>query len=335
MSRIDFVLAALLSTLLGGPTIPSSAAADEPEPQAPPFIGPPRQRERIVIVTIDGVRWQEIFGGLDDDRIRGLAPRTAAELTPNLHALLEHDGAALGGPGHGAITASGPNFVSLPGYREILTGKQSTSCQDNDCTDPAPQTILDEASDAGLDVAAFASWERLDRAVRGHGYPTSFGRHGDPKIDPSPGSGDFRPDALTAAAAVDYFASHRPDVMYVGLGEPDEYAHDGDYAGYIRSIQAADAVVGRLWNLLKTVDDRGGHLFVTADHGRDRGFRHHGGYDPQSARVWLFAAGPRIQARGYVTAGADRRLRDIAPTVRTLLDLPPRRGGTVLGELFE
>src|SRR5262245_31784203 len=49
----------------------------------------------LVIVTIDGVRWQEVFNGSDP----GLAPgaKTPAEvITPNLHKLGSERGAFIG-----------------------------------------------------------------------------------------------------------------------------------------------------------------------------------------------------------------------------------------------
>src|SRR5262245_34502845 len=76
----------------------------------------------VVLVAIDGVRWHEVFEGVDPalaDRY-GLtrSERLDAEsLTPNLHRLMTREGAAIGAPGEGPeMVASGPNFMSLPGY---------------------------------------------------------------------------------------------------------------------------------------------------------------------------------------------------------------------------
>ncbi len=320
------VAAPTRQTVLGSAVVPSP-------PKAQP------SRVPIVLVTLDGARWQEIFAGADPER--SPPPQrlpSAAELMPNLHAM----DAEVGAPGAGVIRATGPNFVSSPGYREILTGRASDACQSNECPRIATETLLDEASAAGLRVAAFASWEKIDLAAtaRPGAFRVSAGRAGDPDIEPWPGTGDFRPDALTSQVALEHLVREEPDVLFLGLGEPDEYAHRGDYEGYLRSLERADAILGRLEATLARMGDRGAwtHVFVTADHGRAYDFRGHGGWAPESSRVWLFAKGPRVVAHGAVKSPRERHLSDIAPTVRALLGLPaPKRdlaSGDVLSELI-
>jgi arylsulfatase A-like enzyme len=127
--------------------------------------------------------------------------------------------------------------------------------------------------------------------------------------------------------------------MFLGLGEPDEYAHRGDYAGYLGSLRTADAVLGDLMATLDRMGDRGAHttVLVTADHGRGRDWRHHGREFPESGRVWLVAAGAQIKGRGLVPATRKHRLSDVAPTIRQLLGLAPdiaTTAGAPIDELF-
>src|SRR5690349_7622019 len=91
----------------------------------------------VVLVTIDGVRWQEIFVGTEGARAR--QSLTAAQLTPTLHALAAR-GVALGMPGTPPFVASGPNFVSLPGYREIVGAR--AGCLTNECGHVDEPTLL-------------------------------------------------------------------------------------------------------------------------------------------------------------------------------------------------
>jgi hypothetical protein len=211
-----------------------------------------------------------------------------------------------------------------------MTGRAPIGCQDNSCATVRVPTVLDDAHAAGANVAAFGSWEMLDRAIssRPGTFLVSCGRAGDSRIDPWPGSGDFRPDRLTATEALRHLEGQRPDVLYLGLGEPDEYGHHGDYAGYLRALAYADSVVGKVFEVLGRMGPRGArtHVFITADHGRARDFKGHGGFAPESARVWLIASGPSIAARGRVSSGTERHLADIAPTLRTVLGLTPDRG---------
>ena len=238
-------------SLLPQPATPLELAAAVPGP-----VVSEASDAAVVLVVLDGVRWQDVFVGGDPHLAGGPAP-SAEALMPHLHALVAERGAALGAPGRGpSMTASGPNFVSLPGYTEILGGRRAHACGDNDCAATKQPTVFDEAAAAVPgEVAFFASWERLNRAasVRPRSIVLSTGRTrvwqarelaADPErrelldrgaaADPTPGWGEFRPDRYTAALALKYLEQKRPRLMFLGLGEPDEYGHRGDYAGLPR-----------------------------------------------------------------------------------------------------
>jgi hypothetical protein len=293
----------------------------------------------VVILTIDGVRWQEVFGGTDPS-LSPLPTAPASAIAPNLHRLGSERGAFVGAPGYGTIAASGPNYISLPGYTELLSGRPSVACTSNECSRTTLPTVLDEARAAGAKVAAFASWDRLSLAATTSpgAFRVSCGRDGDHSIEPWPGHGDYRPDRTTADLALAYYQAEEPDVFFLGLGDPDEYAHRGDYARYVTAIQQADDVLGRLLDILDRAGERGKrtHVIVTADHGRAYDFRNHGGM-PEAARVWMVASGPRFFARGATRSTRERRLADVVPTLRLVLGLTPdtsKRAGTPLDELF-
>lgn len=253
-----------------------------------------------MLVTVDGAIAADVFDARTMPALAALAAR----------------GLALGGP-HAPMVASGPRFVSLPGYREILTGRRDDRCRDNDCAALEEPTLLDQlrtrdAPDAA-DVAVIASWETIARAasVAPGSLALSAGRHGGGALAisdaaraalaagahaaPFPGHGDYRPDALTGALALDVVAARRPRVLWLALGDPDEYAHRGDRAGYLRALTAADALLGELIAAIG-LDDA--IFFVTADHGRSANFRDHGDTS-ESAGVWLVAAGVGIAPGGW------------------------------------
>lgn len=325
----------------------------------------------IVMVTLDGVRWREVYEGVDAQLAasHGLSNAevvSAAQLMPNLHEIIATHGVALGAPGYGeAISASGPNFVSLPGYAELLSGRRVTDCHDNQCVSPGIHTIVDElgASSAqhGFDVAIFSSWPEIARVASTEAFSAaiSSGRHGGSTRDvflqdaqdrpilqraegvgPSPGNGDFRPDALTAELAIHHLKTHHPRFMFMGLGEPDEYGHRNDYAGYLNALRQADARIGEIDRQLSLLSARGTRtaLFVTADHGRADTFVEHGSKFPESARVWLVAGGSALRSGGFVSAPRARYLADLAPTVRAIAGLPAdshTEAGTPLRELLQ
>lgn len=301
----------------------------------------------VVLIAIDGVRPQDVFGGHD--------------ATPHLLAL-SRAGVALGAPGHGeAFLASGPNFVSLPGYTELLTGRPA-ACQENDCPDRPSWTLLDAfAAGREGEVAAIASWAPIARvaASRPDVGIISAGRSGgetrerlrlvDGLADvydagqaasPFPGGGDYRPDAHTGTLALAYLTERRPAFLFVGLGDTDEHAHHGDHLDYMGALRTADHFVGEVMALATSWRLEGHEtvIVVTTDHGRgDADFKSHGRDHPGSDAGWLIAAGGPIPARGYVASTRARHLADVAPTLAAIARVPmgARVGsGHVLGELL-
>lgn len=326
---------------------------------------PDRGPVQVVVVALDGARFREIFSGVDPELARragtGLALESAAQLMPNLHRLMSVDGAALGAPEHGApISASGPDFVSLPGYSEIFTGRRTTGCGNNSCQGTSALSIVDELAEApqrARKSAVITSWPDIAKvAAKSPRVAVSAGKHAGTtrwrleregalgsavrrgeSEPPWPGHGDFRRDRYTAELALAYLRAEQPSFLFVGLGETDEFAHQGNYAGYLAALHEADRYIGELSAVLAASARAGVRtaLFVTADHGRAATFRDHGQPYPESARVWLVASGSAVEARGFVAAKAARHLADIAPTVRTLFGLPADRHQSAGFPLFE
>src|SRR5262245_49738743 len=89
-------------------------------------------RAPVVIVTIDGVRWQEIFHGTDPEYAEPPRVDPPQSIVPNLYRLGTERGAFIGASGHGLIEASGPEYISLPGYSEIFSGRSNHGCASNE-----------------------------------------------------------------------------------------------------------------------------------------------------------------------------------------------------------
>ena len=355
-SALGIAAFALASSVLATPGAPSVARTRAEERNAGPV--------QVVVVTLDGARYREIFEGIEPRLAAERGPISGtvndpAELMPNLHRLM-NDGAALGAPGHGAsISASGPQFLSLPGYSEIFTGRRVTGCADNGCQGTSARTIADELAEQprGWKSAVVTSWPDIERvAGRNEHVAVSAGRHAGAtrsrfeRADavgvalrkaeaqaPWPGNGDFRRDRSTAELSLAYLRAEQPDYMFVGLGETDEFAHQGNYAGYLEALREADRYLGELSAELAARAQSGVRtaLFVTADHGRAAAFKDHGQAFPESARVWLVASGRAIAARGLVASPLERHLADITPTVRVLFGLPADRGESAGFPLWE
>jgi hypothetical protein len=307
---------------------------------------------RVVLIAIDGARWQDIFRGPDANMLaREQSTRhlgaTAEELTPAIHALISK-GAAFGDSDQGSdFEATGPNFISLPGYTEMLTGRASV-CQANDCVTQPEETLADifraEPGAREEDVVVISSWESISH-VAAHD-PThvtvSCGRtHGDTRLSldndvilgdlemlgaqtsPAPGNDDYRPDVLTGPLAIEYWARRAPRFMFLSLGDTDEFGHADSYSDYLDALQRADAIIGELVRVGETLPGASNTAwFVTADHGRSNDFPDHGSAWPESKRSWLVASGGDVPRLGVVSHSMRHQLRDIAPTVRAWLGLP-------------
>ncbi|CAN5295147.1 hypothetical protein BH09MYX1_BH09MYX1_05620 [soil metagenome] len=278
--------------------------------------------KHVILVVLDGLKWQDVFG---------LAPDAAGAM-PTLRRFMYVDGAVVGAPERGnPMAASGPNYISLPGYVEMLTGHPS-ECQANECVLPRLHTVVDDLPGQSV---ILSSWETIGPIVRSEKAAVSSGRNFafgtfDPYtqrdidaakgVDPAPGLYDFRPEALTAAIAIDVVRREAPQFLFIGFGETDEQAHRGEREKYILAMRAADAFLLRLET---TLDETGlaasTAILVTTDHGRSDGFRDHGATWPESKRVWLVAKGAGIAARGPVADASERTLSNVAPTIRALL----------------
>jgi hypothetical protein len=341
------------------PAAESPEPAEEPAPAAPPAQAT-RPAPRVVLVTIDGARWQDVFGGGDpalaDERVLG-AWADPIDLLPRLHGLAA-SGVAFGddAEGCGIVRTHGSSNLSLPGYLELLGGR-STRCHWNGCERTDLPSILDDAERAGIPSASIASWEVLERAAS-DGTSGAFVAAGARAWSPPPAKGNletmlasaarvgpfpgtvrtaYRPDSATRAIALEYLRSASPRLLHVGLGDTDEWAHRGNYVGYLRALHEADAFVGEIIDALQEKGARDATtILVTTDHGRGRDFREHGPSRPESGRVFLFAAGPRVAEPGTRCASRDIELPDVGATIRRLLDLPKdetARAGTPITEI--
>jgi hypothetical protein len=317
-------------------------STEEPAPAPPPDDRPPR----VVLVTIDGVRWQDVFDGGDpslahDHQLDAFADPDA--LVPRLRELGAR-GIALGAgtDGCGVVRTHGTSNISLPGYLELLSGR-ATSCRSNACARIDTPTILDDARRSGIErVASISSWETLERAAT-HGsegvlvaagarpWPVSTATELAMLSDrgmqlgpfPAPG-GAYRPDSATTAIALAYLRAESPQLLHVGLGDTDEWAHRGRYDEYLDALHDADAFVG---DVVDWLDHEGlldvTTILVTTDHGRGRDFRSHGAALPESRRTFLIAAGRGVTSAGERCARHDVELPDIGASIRTLLGLAP------------
>lgn len=296
---------------------------------------PSTTTQNVVLVVVDGLRRQEVFTGADSSLIArdsatirelfwrpdAIGRRTA--LMPFLWTSMARDGVVYGDRtvGSAARVANGRN-VSYPGYNEILTGRPDPRIRDNRAGRNPNETLLEwlgvRPGFSGR-VAAYGTWKTFvdifggDRArfvVRaGWGAPYATPRSAaDSAINRAYRStrhefDDVAPDILMHRVVLNDLITTRPRVLFVGYGEPDEWAHAGRYERYLRSMHVADSLIANLWTSLQALPEYRGTttLLVTTDHGRGASrdsWRTHDEKTRGSDETFIAVLGPDTPALG-------------------------------------
>jgi hypothetical protein len=112
-----------------------------------------------------------------------------------------------------------------------------------------------------------------------------------------------RLDSFTFHLAMRHLAAARPRVLYLALGETDDWAHDGRYDRVLEAYSRSDGYLRELWTWLQEQPDYRGrtHLLITTDHGRGHtsaDWRNHGATTARSNEVWVAVVSPAAARRG-------------------------------------
>ncbi|SFV30823.1 hypothetical protein SAMN05660895_0899 [Thermoflavifilum thermophilum] len=311
----------------------------------------------LVIVTFDGLRWQEVFGGVDSvlmhdaaytrdpDEMRRLywdaSPQVRREkLFPFIWGVMAHDGQLLGNRNLGNdMNVANVYHFSYPGYHEIFTGYPDTAIHSNDkVRNPNKHVLgyLNQQSGYQGKVAAFTSWDVFPYILNKWESGIYVNADEDSLPDATPELRllnllqrltakplDLRPDIFTYAAAKEYLKAYHPRVLYIAFDETDDYAHAGMYDQYIKSAHAEDGMIRDLWTYLQQDPFYAGQtvLLLTCDHGRGTGdaWRDHGAKVKGSSAIWMAVMGPGIAAVGERKEHAQYYQAQIAATLADLL----------------
>ncbi len=119
---------------------------------------------------------------------------------------------------------------------------------------------------------------------------------------------------------------NHPKVLYLGLGETDEFAHEGDYDTYLQKIHQADAMIAELWYAVQTDPfyKNNTTFIITTDHGRGskcNNWTTHGFWVKGSGQTWLAMLGAGVSPEGEVKQKQQVYQKQIAATVAALLGL--------------
>jgi hypothetical protein len=278
---------------------------------APADAAPALKTRNVLLVTIDGVRWEEVFrgadpalmshefGGVPDSLRPGLQARfggaTAADrrekLVPFLWDEAGRHGQLWGNRDAGSpAQVSNAEWFSYPGYNEILTGRPDPAINSNDAIPNPNVSVLEWLNRrpglAGR-VMACAAWQAFTAIlnVGRSGLPVWVtGQHSAPAtaspsmlelehlMDDIPTPWeDEHYDAFVYRRALEQIGTDHPRALYVSLGEPDDWAHDRRYDRYLTSISNADRFIRQLWEKLQSLPEYRGTTSLIVSPDHGRG----------------------------------------------------------------
>lgn len=264
--------------------------------------------ENIFIITLDGLRWQELYTGADSlmvenkDFVKDPAG-LKAEFWANTSLERKHilmpffwNTIAVKGQLYGnrkfdnKVDCSNSMWFSYPGYNEILCGfADDENINSNKKINNPNVTVLEFLNTLPKyrgKVAAFGSWdvfpfiinETRSRVPVNAGFEKASGdKLSDREVflnilqDEIPGPwGSVRLDAFTHYYALEHLKKNQPKVMYVAYGETDDWAHDGRYDAYLKSARRTDQFIKDLWTWTQSQKNYKDKttFLITTDHGR-------------------------------------------------------------------
>ena len=267
-----------------------------------------QENTKVVLITLDGLRWQELFTGADPllvtdpkyvqdtvslkEEFWNEDPKRRREaLMPFFWTEVSQMGQIHGNRMLGSkVDLTNKMWFSYPGYNEILTGKADDGRIDSNDKIPNPNTTILEIANKDSryedKVFAFGSWDVFPYIVNEErsGVPVNAGfelaegkdlterekflNELQPTV-PSPW-GTVRLDAFTHHYALEKMKKDHPELVYIAYGETDDFAHDENYQAYLKSAHTTDGFIKELWDF--TQNDsfyKDNTLFiVTTDHGR-------------------------------------------------------------------
>jgi hypothetical protein len=265
-------------------------------------------KTKVVLITLDGFRWQELFTGADANLIenkdfvhdtaelktkfwRNTPAERRTVLMPFLWNKVTQMGQLHGNRNEGSnVNLTNSMWFSYPGYNEILTGSPDDKrIASNDKFNNPNTTVLEKVNNIPQykgKVAAFGSWDVFPYIINEErsGIPVNAGFESatgntlssneiflnelQTQI-PSPFDG-VRLDAFTSHYALEYMQKEHPELVFISYGETDDFAHQGNYNAYLTSANNTDALIKQLWNF--TQNDpfyKDNTVFIlSTDHGR-------------------------------------------------------------------
>jgi hypothetical protein len=307
--------------------------------------------ENVILVTLDGVRCQEVFGGADSRLLMTKAggARDAAGtrakfwretpearrqvLMPFLWSVVSRQGQVFGDPQRNCSSRLvNTKKESRAGYSEMLYG-----FVDEQAAIPPVNVLEWMNTRPGFKgrVSLYACWKPLRDVLNAErGGFTAFAGWEPlrdlPLTDRERCLNDLMPDMprpwpeavfdfVIMQASLEHLSKRQPRLFHISLNDTDECAHDRRYDMYLQAIQNGDRFIQRFWETLQSMPQYASKttLIIAADHGRgntDEDWVDHGKDVPGSEAIWMAILGPDTPPLG-VRQNQSVTLSQIAATL--------------------
>ena len=261
---------------------------------------------KLFIITLDGLRWQEIFGGADSLLLNdasftpgfanakamywaGTKDERRKKLMPFFWNVIAKQGELYGNRHFkNKMNVSNPYALSYPGYNELLTGEVDLSIFNNGKSYNRNLSFLELLNATATyrnKVAAFSSWDAfpyiLNKEKSSFYINSGFEEITGGKLTTTEtlintiqkeveDEKNTRYDELTYLTCKEYIQKNKPSVVFLSLGGTDEAAHLKKYDEYLQQANNADRMIGELWQYLQSQPEYANKttFLITTDHGR-------------------------------------------------------------------
>jgi Metalloenzyme superfamily len=314
----------------------------------------------IFIITTDGFRWQEVFQGADSTLVRDTTyvkdtslicdqfwsndlEERRKKLLPFFWNIVANKGRLSGNRNYGnEVNVANLYKISYPGYSEIFTGYADNKLIPNLTISNRNGNVfeyLNEQEAYAGKVAAFSSWNVLPYILNkknsaipiNGGYELLNEKNDADSVnnlinqvqENVANKTHTRYDLLTYSSAKNYIEKNHPKVVFLGLGETDEFAHQGRYDQYLQKAHQFDQMIAELWYYVQTDPfyKNNTTFIITTDHGRGsktNKWAQHGFWVKGSGETWIAMIGAGIPADGEIKIKSRLYQKQIAATVSEL-----------------
>lgn len=256
---------------------------------------PAPKTRTVVLIVCDGLRWQEIFTGADQDLLttehggswakpeylkktwwRESPEERRRELFPFLWSTVASQGQIFGNRNKGSDAhVTNPFAFSYPGYNEILTGVPDARIDSNEFGPNPNVTVFEWLNNQPTfhgKVVVFGTWEiykDIFNKTRSH-LPLHVGwdlPYSSKALAPreqllnelygttTKMDDEDVYDSFLQVSLLETVKSTRLRLLFVGYGETDNWAHSGRYDLVLESAHGFDHFVEQLWNTMQAIPE--------------------------------------------------------------------------------